>query len=114
MLEAYLNLVTFRGELQGIAAAARGLFDKDPGGLDEAESLVLAALIRSPNAKPGAASKLAEKPSRPGQRPATVTTRMFLPRREFRESPIASFRDKKRVVAETSGAALSRRDETLD
>lgn len=52
VLEAYLNLVTFRGELQGIAAASRGIFDKDPGGLDRAESSVLAALIRSPNAHP--------------------------------------------------------------
>ena len=50
ILEAYLNLVTFRGELQGIAAASRGLFRKEPSGLNERESFVLAALIRSPNA----------------------------------------------------------------
>jgi penicillin-binding protein 1C len=50
IFEAYLNLVTFRGELQGILAASRGLFGKDPHGLDESESLVLASLIRSPNA----------------------------------------------------------------
>ncbi len=50
ILEAYLNLVTFRGELQGISSAARGLFDKEPSGLDDAESLVLAALLHSPNA----------------------------------------------------------------
>ena len=50
ILEAYLNLVTFRGELQGIAAASRGLFRKDPSGLTESESLILAVLIRSPNA----------------------------------------------------------------
>lgn len=50
ILEAYLNLITFRGELQGIAAASRGLFDKEPGGLNEAESIILASLIRSPNA----------------------------------------------------------------
>ena len=50
ILEAYLNLVFFRGGLQGIAAAARGLFDKTPHGLDDYESLLLAALIRSPNA----------------------------------------------------------------
>jgi penicillin-binding protein 1C len=50
ILEAYLNLVTFRGELQGIAAASRGLFGKDPHGLDQSESLFLASLIRSPNA----------------------------------------------------------------
>jgi penicillin-binding protein 1C len=50
ILEAYLNLVTFRGELQGILAASRGLFAKDPHGLDQSESLILASLIRSPNA----------------------------------------------------------------
>jgi penicillin-binding protein 1C len=50
IFEAYLNLVTFRGELQGIAAASRGLFGKDPHGLDQSESLLLASLIRSPNA----------------------------------------------------------------
>jgi len=50
IIEAYLNLVTFRGELQGIAAAARGLFGKEPHGLDESEVLLLAVLIRSPNA----------------------------------------------------------------
>ena len=52
ILEAYLNLVTFRGELQGVTAASRGLFDKQPSGLDQTESLVLAVLIRSPNASP--------------------------------------------------------------
>jgi penicillin-binding protein 1C len=52
ILEAYLNLVSYRGELQGIAAASRGIFDKEPGGLDEAETAILAALIRSPNAPP--------------------------------------------------------------
>ncbi len=50
ILETYLNLITFRGELQGIAAASRGLFGKDPHGLDQSESLLLASLIRSPNA----------------------------------------------------------------
>ncbi len=50
ILETYLNLVTFRGELRGIASAAQGLFRKQPQGLDTVESLILAALIRSPNA----------------------------------------------------------------
>lgn len=53
ILEAYLNLTTFRGELQGISSASRGIFDKEPSGLDESESLVLASLIRSPNAQVG-------------------------------------------------------------
>ncbi len=50
ILEAYLNLVSFRGELTGISAASWGLFGKEPAGLSETESLLLAALIRSPNA----------------------------------------------------------------
>ena len=36
-----LNLVSFRGELQGIALASRGLFDKKPHGLDTSESVIL-------------------------------------------------------------------------
>lgn len=51
ILEAYLNLVSFRGELQGISSSARGLFGKVPSGLNQEESLILAALIRSPQAE---------------------------------------------------------------
>lgn len=50
IFEAYLNVVSFRGELHGIAAAARGIFGKSAHGLDEWESVVLASLIRAPNA----------------------------------------------------------------
>jgi len=57
ILEAYLNLAPFRGELTGIDAAARGLFDKRPAGLSDAESLILAALIRDPNGKPGGVAR---------------------------------------------------------
>ena len=59
ILEAYLNLSTFRGELQGIAAASQGLFGKSPDGLDERESLLLAVLLRGPNGKPETAAKRA-------------------------------------------------------
>ena len=59
ILEAYVNLVTFRGELQGIGAAAKGLFDKSPHGLDDIESMILAALVRSPNAESEAVSRRA-------------------------------------------------------
>jgi penicillin-binding protein 1C len=59
ILEAYLNLVSFRGELQGIAAASRGLFDKEPAGLNDRESALLAALIRAPNALPAEAGRRA-------------------------------------------------------
>ncbi|HZR80759.1 MAG TPA: penicillin-binding protein 1C [Candidatus Binatia bacterium] len=50
ILEAYLNLVAFRGELSGIAAAAHLLLGKAPHALSEEEAVVLAASIRAPNA----------------------------------------------------------------
>jgi penicillin-binding protein 1C len=53
ILEAYLNLVTFRGELRGIASASGGLFNKKAHGLSQVEALILAALVRAPNAVPG-------------------------------------------------------------
>jgi len=53
IMEAYLNLVYFRREYQGVGAACRGLFGKAPHGVNAAEALVLAALIRSPNASSG-------------------------------------------------------------
>jgi penicillin-binding protein 1C len=59
ILEAYLNLSTFRGELQGVAAASRALFGKEPAGLDEPESLLLAVMLRGPNAKPEGVAKRA-------------------------------------------------------
>ena len=50
ILEAYLNLLSFRGELQGIGASARLLAGKIPSGLSVPESLVLAALLPAPAA----------------------------------------------------------------
>jgi len=50
ILEAYLNTIFFRGEIQGIGAAAEILFGKSPHGLNAAESALLAALIRAPQA----------------------------------------------------------------
>ena len=50
IVEAYLNLVPLRGELVGIRAAALGLFGHAPDALDEGESAVMAALVRSPSA----------------------------------------------------------------
>ncbi len=50
ILEAYLNLVPFRGEIQGIDALSRTLFGKAAHGLDEREAAVTAALVRAPNA----------------------------------------------------------------
>lgn len=50
ILEFYINSISYRGELFGIASASKGLFSKDPIGLNQDESLILAALIRSPEA----------------------------------------------------------------
>ena len=52
ILEAYLNMVAFRGELRGIAAVSRVMFGKHPHGLDVREATVAAALLRGPNAEP--------------------------------------------------------------
>ena len=52
ILEAYLNLVPFRGEIVGIDALARSLFSKAAHGLDAREAAVAAALVRAPNAAP--------------------------------------------------------------
>ena len=59
ILEAYLNLVTFRGELEGVGAAAGIALAKAPHGITEPEALVLAALIRSPNAERAAVARRA-------------------------------------------------------
>jgi penicillin-binding protein 1C len=50
VLEAYLNLAGFRGEAQGIAAAALGLFGKTPATLTRDDALLLAALLPNPGA----------------------------------------------------------------
>ncbi len=50
ILEAYLNLLPFKGELVGIDALSRTLFGKAAHGLDETESAIAAALVRGPNA----------------------------------------------------------------
>ncbi len=50
ILETYLNTVFFRGEIQGVGAAAEQLFGKAPHGLNAVESAVLSVLIRAPQA----------------------------------------------------------------
>ena len=50
ILEAYLNLVPFKGELVGIDAMSQTLFGKAPHGLDAREAAVATALVRAPNA----------------------------------------------------------------
>ena len=58
ILEAWLNLTPFRGELEGLDAASRSLFGKRAAGLDRVEAAMLAAMVRAPNA---AASRVAKR-----------------------------------------------------
>ncbi len=50
ILEAYLNLVGYRGEAQGVDAAALALFGKTPDALARDDALLLAALLPDPRA----------------------------------------------------------------
>lgn len=59
ILEAYLNLATFRGETQGIGAAARSLFGRSPDALGREDALLLAALLPAPQAPPSAVARRA-------------------------------------------------------
>ncbi|VVE84052.1 penicillin-binding protein 1C [Pandoraea sputorum] len=59
ILEAYLNLVPFRGELVGISAVSQTLFGKLPIGLDAREAAIAVALLRAPNAPAGRVSQRA-------------------------------------------------------
>ena len=59
ILEAYLNLAGYRGEAQGISAAAYGLFGKAPDALSVQDALLLTALLPSPQADPGEVARRA-------------------------------------------------------
>lgn len=59
ILEAYLNLAGFRGEAQGIGAAALGLFGKTPDALTRDDALLLAALLPNPSAGAGEVARRA-------------------------------------------------------
>ncbi len=59
ILEAYLNLAGFRGEAQGIGAAALGLFGKTPDALTRDDGLLLAALLPDPSANAGEVARRA-------------------------------------------------------
>ena len=73
ILEAWLNLLAFRGELEGIDAAAQ-LFGKAPPGSTRAESPLLAALLRAPSARPRA-SRSARARTRERSTPARRASR---------------------------------------
>lgn len=54
IIEAYLNFAGFRGEAQGIGAAALALFEKTPATISPTEALLIAALLPDPRAAPDA------------------------------------------------------------
>lgn len=55
ILEAYLNLAPYGGNVEGIGAAAMIYFDKSPSALSLPESLALAVIPQAPNARGGTA-----------------------------------------------------------
>jgi penicillin-binding protein 1C len=59
ILEAYLNLAGFRGELTGIAASSEGIFMKDPSGINMKEAAVLCAMLPGGKAGPKTISERA-------------------------------------------------------
>jgi penicillin-binding protein 1C len=59
ILETYLNLVTWRGELEGVNAATRVMFTRAPHGVTAGEAVVMAALLRAPNARRDAVARRA-------------------------------------------------------
>jgi len=59
ILEAYLNLAGFRGEAQGVGAAALTLFGKAPDALSPSDATLLAALLPDPQADPSAVARRA-------------------------------------------------------
>lgn len=49
ILEAYINLLPFRGEIVGVSAAAEAFYGKYAFGLNPRESALLAVMVRAPN-----------------------------------------------------------------
>ena len=59
ILEAYLNLAGFRGEAQGVGAAALTLFGKSPAALSPDDALLMTALLPAPQASPAEVARRA-------------------------------------------------------
>jgi len=87
ILEAYLNLAPFRGDLQGVEAASELLFGVSASQLNASQASLLAALLRGPNAQPVLVARrachLAEtlgKGALCGEITTLATTRLDAPR----------------------------------
>lgn len=117
ILEAYLNLVPFRGELVGLDALARTLFGKAPHGLNDAEAALAAALVRAPNASAarvaqracGVLSLMRAGQSAEEKRQGCITLELLaagaLPRRAWPASEGPAPHLARRLIAEAARAA---------
>ena len=111
ILEAYLNLVPFRGEIVGIDALSRTLFGKAAHGLDEREAAVAAALVRGPNAKAAQVSSracgvLKLMQSRPDCESLDLFTTGALQRKAFDATEGLAPHLARRLVAQTKGQSI--------
>ena len=117
ILEAYLNLVPFRGELVGLDALAHTLFGKAPHGLNDAEAALAAALVRAPNASAarvaqracGVLSLMRAGQSAEEKRQGCITLELLaagaLPRRAWPASEGPAPHLARRLIAEAARAA---------
>ena len=122
ILEAYLNLVPFRGELVGIDALSRTLFAKAPHGLQDTEAAIAAALVRAPNARPALVAQRAcgvLKTMRGNGVPTDcvaldMQTAVVLARRAYAASEGLAPHVARRLAAATQGDAPATLSTTLD
>ena len=122
ILEAYLNLVPFRGELVGIDALSRTLFAKAPHGLQDSEAAIAAALVRAPNARPALVAQRACGVLKAMRGPGAATdcvaldmqTAVALARRAFAASEGIAPHVARRLAAAQGGDAPATLPSTLD
>ena len=120
ILEAYLNTAPFRGEMVGIDALSRTLFDKAPHGLDAREAALAAALLRAPNARPALVAQRACEVLRamePVQKADCEALAMFtgavLQRRAFDASEGIAPHLARRVLALTPALSQGEREKDI-
>ena len=89
ILEAYINLAPFRGEAQGIGAAALALFGKTPAALASDDAVLLAALLPDPQANAARVAVRACRIARDGDCPrfAGAAASMLGPARSLALDP---------------------------
>ena len=122
ILEAYLNLVPFRGELVGIDALSRTLFAKAPHGLQDTEAAIASALVRAPNARPALVAQRACGVLKAMRGPGAATdcvaldmqTAVALARRAFAASEGIAPHVARRLAAAQGGDAPATLPSTLD